>query len=195
MGESVKKMDHRGMSLVEIIIVIALVSVIAGVVGYGLSLISNKPVEECAKKVEMVLNSNRTSSMGKKEAWVEFYVKDNMLTVREYLLSSRAGAAPYDKETPIGAKGVNMRITYDSGSYLLMSDSGVFKYNSGSLIPLPTLRVRVAFERDSGAVKEVTVDGENRKCKTIEIFKGDDPDVGTGMTIELETLTGKVTVK
>ena len=81
MGERIRKKDNRGMTLVEIIIVLALMTVIAGMAGYGLSLVSNKPVQECTKKVEMALNRNRTNSMGKKEAWVEFFIEKDRKSV------------------------------------------------------------------------------------------------------------------
>lgn len=167
------------MSLVEIIIVIALMSVIAGVTGYGLSLIGNKPVEECTKKVEMVLNRNRISSMGKMKAELEFYLNgDGLITVKECLQSSTE-TAPHETEMVIGVKDVNMRITYLNGSQKILTT-----YSDGN-------NPRVAFSRDSGAVKEI----EGLTCTKIEIYKGNDPDTGSKKTIELETLTGKVTIR
>ena len=44
--------DQRGFSMVELIIVIAIMSIMAGVVGYGFSLTNGKPAEECAKKTD-----------------------------------------------------------------------------------------------------------------------------------------------
>lgn len=78
--EDMKKKDNRGVSLVELIIVIAIMSIIIGMTGYGLSLVSNKPVDECAKKIEMALNRNRTNAMGKKEAYIEFYLDNKLST-------------------------------------------------------------------------------------------------------------------
>lgn len=50
MNRSAWKKDNRGVSLVEIIVVIAIMAVLVGVTSYGLSLISGKPVDECAKR-------------------------------------------------------------------------------------------------------------------------------------------------
>lgn len=164
------------MSLIEIIIVIALMSVIAGVAGYGLSLISNKPVEECAKKVEMVLNRNRTNSMGKLTGWLEFYMKDGRLTVKECLNSTNDPAQMQITETIIGAEGVGMKITYDSGP----------SYDVG------TEAFRIAFARDSGAVRafEIQAGGSAQKCKEILIYKG-----SYEKTIKVDILTGRVKIE
>lgn len=176
MGAEMKKVNNRGMSLVEIIIVIALMSVIAGVAGYGLSLISNKPVEECAKKVEMALNRNRTNTMGKLTGWLEFYMKDGRLTVKECLNNTNDPAQMQITETVIGAEGVAMKITYDTGS---PHDVGTEPF-------------RVAFTRDSGAVRafEIQAGGAAQKCKEILIYKG-----SYEKTIKVDILTGRVKVE
>lgn len=174
MGKRLRKKDNRGMSLIEIIIVIALMSVIAGVSGYGLSLISNKPVEECTKKVEMILNRNRTNSMGKADAWVEFYTNDKGLVVyEEHLMSRVGGDEQVSAPVVIGAKDVTLKITYSDGSSVTL--------DGPSQGPC-----KVGFSRDSGAVKEI----DGKKCLQIEVCKG-----SYVKTIELVQLTGKVTVK
>ena len=172
MGKKMEKVDNRGMSLVEIIVVLAFMAVIAGMAGYGLNLVSKKPVEECTKKVEIVLNRNRTNSMGTKEAWVEFYVKDGRVTVLEYTLSGRTGATAQTTEAVIGDKDVNLRFTY----------------NDGSEVALDATHRRIAFTRDSGALVS---EADGRVCTKIEVYK-----VSTGYkkTIELVELTGKVRI-
>lgn len=177
MDREMKKKNNRGMSLVEIIIVIALMSVIAGVTGYGLSLISNKPVEECARKVEMILNRNRTNSMGKKDAWVEFYTNsEGLVTYEEHLESG--GGAPEQVTGPvvIGDKDVALRIYYSDGSSVVLGKTDT-----------DHIHWKVAFSRDSGAVKEK----DGKKCTKIEVYKGE----GYKKVIKLEQLTGKVTVE
>lgn len=77
-------MRNRGMSLVEIIVVVAIMSILIGVGGYGLSLSSGKPAEECARKLASEIEYAKMATMGKyrttikitsedegKEVWVE----------------------------------------------------------------------------------------------------------------------------
>ncbi len=176
MGKRIRKKDNRGMTLVEIIIVLALMTVIAGLTGYGLSLISNKPVQECTKKIEIALNRNRTNSMGKKEAWLEFYIENGRVTVLERTLSGREGATWLNTKTTIGDRDVNLRFTYSDGSVVLLDGT----------------HRRIAFARDSGAL---VGDESGRVCTKIEIFKGTYSSSGYKQTINLIPLTGKVTVE
>lgn len=176
MGKKTEKKDNRGMSLVEIIIVIALMSVVAGMAAYGLGMISNKPVDECAKKVEFALNRNRTTSMGKLDTWLEFYMEDGRLMARECFNNTSDPAQVQVMEpTVIGAEGVYMSIQYDTGTPYIVNDEVL----------------RVAFERDSGAVKAYAIKdgGSALKCKEIKIYRG-----SYVKTITLDLLTGRVKV-
>lgn len=169
------KKDNRGMSLVELIIVMAIMAVIVGMTGFGLSLVSNKPVDECAKKIEMVLNRNRTNSMGKKDAYVEFYLNsDNRVTVRERMWDAY-GNDLSTQEVTIGADGVKVRMYFKDGSYHDLNGT-------------PNI---IAFRRDSGSLS----DAHGMICTKIEVYKGDYASATHKQTIELEELTGKVTLK
>lgn len=184
MDNDMKKKDNRGMSLVELIIVIALIGIIIGVTGYGLALVSKKPVDECAKKIEMVLNQNRTNAMGTTEAWVEFYLNsDNRVTVTEHLKNNARGdanAIVKNAETVIGARGVNLRFYYGTGT--------------GDYVDVNTSEPprKIGFRRDSGSVIEDEV--IHKTYIKIVVYKGTDPSAGHIRTIELDGLTGKVTL-
>lgn len=183
MGNDMKKKDNRGMSLVELIIVIAIMGVMIGMTGYGLALVSKKPVDECAKKIEMVLNQNRTNAMGNTKAYVEFYLTDGKVTVAEHLENSARATDDSDtsniirKDTPptvIGAEGVSILFYYEGDT-------------TGHGLPTDTSNaLKIGFSRDSGSVKGI--DG-GEKCIKIEVYKGT-----YVRTIKLDALTGKVTL-
>lgn len=185
MDEDMRKRRNSGMSLVEMLVVIALMAVIVGITGYGLGLVSNKPVDECAKKIETVLNRNRTNSMGKKEAWVEFFLDSanhNRVSAKEHMVTAResnSGTAPSAEGTlTIGADGVKVRMTY----------------KDGSTEELGSTPRRISFRRDSGTLEgDVTNDG--KICVRIEIYKGDYSTATHIRVVELDELTGKVTLK
>lgn len=172
-----KKEDNRGVSLVELIVVIAIMGIMIGVMGYGLGMVSKKPVDECAKKIETILNQNRTNAMGNTEAWVELYLNndsDKRVTVKTHLLNSTREGLPDLRETEavIGASDVGVRLYTDA------SDPG---------ITLGTGHRRISFKRDSGSLAG---DETGKVYTIIEIYKG-----SYVRTIELDRLTGKVKLK
>ena len=59
------KIDNKGFSLVELVIVMAIILILGGVAFTGLSLLTSRPVDECARKIQMVLQGNRNTTMGK----------------------------------------------------------------------------------------------------------------------------------
>lgn len=168
-----KKKDNRGITLVELIIVIALMSIVIGMTGFGLGLVANKPVDECAKKLEMALNRNRTNAMGKKECYIEFYLDSNRVTIYEYMVDASGNVQ--DSTVVIGADGVKVR----------------FFYKDGSTADLDGTHRRIAFTRDSGSLS----DAYGTICTKIEVYKGEYSSTTNIRTIELEELTGKVTLQ
>ena len=183
MGKGLRRKDNRGVSLVELIIVIAILGVIIGVMGYGMGMVSKKPVDECAKKIEMILNQSRTGAMGSTEAWVELYLNnaaDRRVTVKTHLLNNTRGGIPDPKETEsvIGGAGVGVRLYYNTGG----GESGM---------DLGTEHQKIGFKRDSGSltsgVDRVGNHGNagGRVYTRIQIYKGT-----YVRTIELDKLTG-----
>lgn len=190
MDKSMKKKDDRGLSLVEIILVIALMTAIAGVAGYGLGLISHKPVEECARKVEIALNQNRTNSMGKKEAYLQFYVTSDGATVREYSQSARESELREGNEVVIGAADVNLRFVYKDAGGADVNAQGDAGTPPGTLLVLGAAPIKVSFKRDNGSL----IENENGLIlDRIEVYKG--TGGGYVKTIKIDRLTGKVTLR
>lgn len=64
--------DNHGFTLIELIVVIAVMSVVGLSVFFGMSLISGKSAKEMSKTVESLAQKNRTYCMGKRQASVEF---------------------------------------------------------------------------------------------------------------------------
>ena len=178
MDKSMKKKDNRGMSLVEIILVIALMIVIAGVTGYGVSMIGQKPVEECARKVEIALNQNRTNSMGKQEAYLEFYMtSDGRAAFQEYWKNVRDDSVVSRGTEPfiIGAADVKLRFVYKDAA------------GDETVVTMGTDHIKVSFKRDSGSL----VEEGGLVLDRIEIYKGE----GHVKKVSIDKLTGKVTLQ
>lgn len=80
------KNDNKGFSLVEMIIIIAIIAVLGGVTAYGLSLVSGKPVTQCARQMQILLEQNRTVAMGKENnTYVVIYKTPSGVMAQEYI--------------------------------------------------------------------------------------------------------------
>lgn len=107
--------DNRGLSLVEIIIVVALMSILVGASVIGISMVSGKPVDKCASSLKMALTNNRLTAVGKKTSSLVIKMEtDGSVWVVENLDGNTS-------KTKMCDKGVNVRIHYTSGSDFLMT--------------------------------------------------------------------------
>ena len=177
-----RKQDNRGMSLVEIIIVVAIMSIFIGTVGYGLSMISGKPAEECAQKLLSAIQHTRTITTGKQDTTITIFMdSEERIVTKEVsvrLLDNDGNTTTEERESVVGAKGVAVICT--------MSDetsTHTVEITGGN-------RVELKFDRGSGALRSTRInDTDYGKVRTllITISKGD-----TTRYITITPVTGKL---
>ena len=137
-----QKIDNNGFSLVEIIIVLAIVSVLTGTVSYGLSYFSGKPAEECAQKTTSVLSHARTTTMGKYKVLVQIKNNAGVISIEQSVYRSQED---YNNNTPeitttvVGAKGVDFEYSCDGTNYVQLGEGDT---------------LTLEFSRSTGALKE-----------------------------------------
>ena len=159
-----RKQDNRGMSLVEIIIVVAIMSIFIGTVGYGLSMISGKPAEECGQKLLSALQHTRTITMGKKDTTITIFMDaEERIAVKEVavkLLDNDGNTTTEERESVVGAKGVAVICTMSDGSTVNITGTNM---------------VELKFDRGSGALRSTRVNGIDNStvCTLITISNGD----------------------
>lgn len=171
--------DNRGLSLIEIIIVLAIMAATAGAFTIGLSMILRKPADECAAKLQASLQSNRMLAMGKVSTKLEIYMDaDGYIYLREITeTATSTGPDIRTTETRIGDRGVTLVYKLSDGS-------------SASLLPGGSPLI-LSFDRSSGAFKDLKEMGfPDRYCETITISKS-----GRDKVLTLAYLTGKVTLE
>lgn len=133
------KKDNRGYSLVETIVIIAILAALGGVVVYGLSLASGKSVTQCARQMQILLEQNRTVTMGKESTYVMIYKDPSKgVMAQEFINGSSSGKPP----VKIGESTVDVTC---NGTSIGEDVSGGAK---------------VEFDRGTGALKDVTDDME-----------------------------------
>lgn len=169
------KMDNKGLSLVELLIVIAIMSVLTGVMAIGVTLALSKPADECAEKMVSTLNNARITTMGKQEITMRFYADSDGIKMQEVIKAKAADGSLTtisDKTSKIGQAGVLVE----------------YRLNGESDYPhtLDSTGITLSFKRSTGGFN--TVNGTNY-CEAIRVSKGTREKF-----ITLAYLTGKVTI-
>lgn len=168
--------DNKGYSLVEIIIVVTIISIVAGTVGYGLSLSSGKPAVECAQKLSAELSHARVMTMGKNKLTVTVGKDSSDRVVINYLQKTTDTSTEVSSSTLIGAGGVKLEVSKDKTNWTeITGDSGTF--------------VTLEFSRSTGALKP-SVDGGNEYYQYFRITKAH-----VTQYVVIVPLTGKIQVK
>jgi prepilin-type N-terminal cleavage/methylation domain-containing protein len=169
------KKNNRGLSLVEIIVVVAILSVIIGTVSIGFGLVSTKSATECAKNIQISLERCRINTMGKKQGCIAIYKKtDGIYIVEAYdygATTPTLDSIDKTNEKRIGKKDVNVYMgagPYDPTTTYSAMDTGYI----------------IEFNRSDGSVKSIS------GTSYLFIFnKGSRTEV-----VSIDKLTGRVTL-
>ncbi|MBE5884206.1 MAG: type II secretion system protein [Lachnospiraceae bacterium] len=167
------KKDNRGLSLVEVVIVITILAVLGSLMTVGIGAAVSKSADECAEKIATTLNGARISTMGKQAVQVKIYQKDDSIYADEVITDSAGNVTT--KTNVVGKKGVEVQFMLRGGSY---QDIG----NESNPLQL-------SFSRTSGGFHKTTVGGVTDYCTGIQVSKGTKTK-----TIDLAYLTGKVSI-
>lgn len=125
------KMNNKGFSFVEIIVVVSIVTILslAGVIGF--QAVSGKPANQCIVSLKNSLLSARSTSMGKSSCSLVIY-SNNGIHVKE-----TTGLAANEKDTVIAPDTVTLSYSFDGGAtYTVIDATGLtvtFDRSSGGL--------------------------------------------------------------
>lgn len=161
-----KKINNKGMSLVEIIVVLSIMVILTGAITISLNAALTKPADECAQKMLNAMNACRVSTMGKNETSILFHINDGTVYVSEYIDGRLV------RDLPISGKGVNV----------------VYKYKNGIETDLSSTPLSIGYDRSTGGFVPCTPTGDY--CSQIVVSKGD-----RTITLILYNITGKVSIE
>ena len=163
--------SNSGVSLVEMIVVVAIMAVLVGVTSLGVGMLSKKSATQCASNIEICLNRCRTHTMGKTSGLVGFVAEsDGIYYIEKYDYGSNknlddSSVGEYTKKK-IGKKDVTVTC---NGKNLLVESA------------------TIAFNRSDGSVKSVTPSSTSKVKSVITVEKG-----SRVYTVEINHITGKV---
>ena len=165
-----QKRNNKGLSLVELIVVVAIMGVVmvGGVVTLGL--IHNASAKEASAKLNSALNKTRTEAMSKASASVEIYEGADSKYYADYYIAGTKRETVY-----IGSSRVDISYMDTNGTNDIEDDD----------------KLIISFDRETGAFLPIGSAGNvNVYCREIYIESGHKT-----YTIQCEKLTGKTTVK
>lgn len=160
--------DNKGFSLVELIIVIALVAVLGAVITFTVSLIFSGNAKTCANDLRTAINDCKVNCMSRVDAYMEVTRGDDDCIYVQHFIKNAGDSSytPYGDRQKIGRN----RVTVEFG------DS-----KGGTLTSLSTTAsITISFNRANGAFKDTVP-------KYIHVAGG-----SKDYDLELITLTGKL---
>lgn len=135
---------NNGFSIVELVVVIAIMSVIVGITSFGIGMLSGRQAQKASSRFGSNLDRIRTISMGKSSASLELYVTSTGVYTKEtidgavrdeVMLGPSKVTCSYSYVTSEGATTVEMGVG-DSITIIFDRSDGSLKsiYSSGSAI-------------------------------------------------------------
>ena len=163
------KKNNKGFSLVELIVIIAIMAVFTTSVITYVGLIGNSQAKKCAKELSSSLSQTKVCAMSRSKASMTVYTDDKGVYVK-YVQGN------LEKTEKIGNKGVKVE-------YRTVRDSNVFTAVGNSV----DSGIKIEFDRASGACKPMTGDVY---CYGFKVTAGK-----TSYIVNIEPLTGKVSIQ
>lgn len=123
--------DNRGLSLIELIVVSAIMVVLASTTAFSIRMVSNRAASQCAENMKISLEKHRTSVMGKKNGRIAFFTDGSgNVYMQEEFDYSGAFSIDMTKATRIGRNNVDVTC----GGVTLSTSPVIFEFNrSGAL--------------------------------------------------------------
>ena len=163
------KLNNQGISIVEIVIVVAIMAIIGGAVLLSTTVATDKQVSSCAEKIASSLEQTRNLVMGKSNGFIEIYQDAG-----DYVyVQIHVDGNTYGDEVSVGHPALELHMFYSGGTDEILTVRG------------STNPVKIYFSRSNGSVRTDMGDQVSR----IEITNG-----RRTMEVKIDNFTGRVEV-
>lgn len=138
--------NQKGFSLVELIVVIAIMAILTTVGLLSFSIVSGRQVIGCAKEIESYISQTKVQALSRASAKLEIFVKSDGV----YVNLSVEG-----RDVKVGKSGIQVKYKTTDGAEVSLTESE---------------RLVISFDRSSGAFQ--TLPGLSTYCKEITVEGG-----------------------
>lgn len=139
--------DNKGFSLVELIIAIAVMSVILGMLIGNLGYINNSAAKGCANSIKTAIGQTRIKTMGKQETYLYIYRDGKGYSMNLINTDSKTGTSLAEDKDELAASKVSVsyvvnKVTGGAGSEISLDSDGDY--------------MLIGFDRETGKVNTYT---------------------------------------
>lgn len=184
-----RNISNAGFSMLELIIVIALMAILVGTATISASVITGKKVSQCAESIISTMEYARVLTLGKAQNQVECVLTHDVAN-KNYIIIVYQGGNEVSRKV-MEEDDVQIQVFFDGGStgYVLsdITPSGV----AGGVVGSPTTGLFIQYNRASGAFTPQTnqVGGVTKDyCSSIQVSNSN-----RTITIQCVGKTGKIT--
>ena len=184
-----RKSNNQGFSLVELVIVMAIMAIVVTTVGLSISLVSGRKVKKCADEIVSTIERTRVLALGKEQGQVEFILSQDTsgdYHVRIYQGSNASDAPVQDRI--VGKDPIEIKVLFSDGTETAL---GSISGNTPHAIhAVGENGLRLIFNRASGAFEK----GTNAIGSDVKTYCDKIVVTGSGRRIEITTVgaTGKI---
>lgn len=168
-------MDDKGFSLVELIIVIAIMMVLLGSIVYSVLVVFSANAKTCSNNIQRAIADCKVTSMGKADAYMELWRDtDQNVYTQVYVYDPAAGGFVAQDEQQVGTSKIYVGYVKEGDTV-----ADAIDLTAGS-------SVTIKFDRSSGSFDTAAY----ANCAQIIVRGG-----SKNYAIEMVRLTGKCTVE
>lgn len=151
--------DNSGYSLIELVIVLAIIAIIMGTVFYSIVLIFSANAKSCANNIQRSIGDCKVTTMGKSDAYMELYRDSEGSVYTKMYITESDGTSTEQEPQKVGTSRVY--VGYDA--------SGVTKTSleAGDKIEIRFDRSNGGFKAGAGGViyENIYVEGGSKKYR------------------------------
>lgn len=130
--------DNRGYSLIELVIVLAIIAIIMSTVFYSIILIFSANAKSCANNIQRSIGECKVTTMGKADAYMELYRDSEGTVYTKMYVTESDGTSTEEEPQKVGTSRV----------YVGYATSG------GTKTPLEAGdKIEIRFDRSNGGFK------------------------------------------